>query len=97
MKNITSSQKQTSSYWAKSRCKGSWLHRFNIVDAGEDYVKEVCSLCGKSIFHKVFYGQTDNNDYLKYHARQALFPQHQLYYHEYHYEQEVLNEFYNYD
>lgn len=68
-----------------SRCKGNWLHRFDIVaEYNGRAVKERCARCGKEVVFKLdSNGNASNNEYLKYHARQALLPQHRLYSHEY--------------
>ena len=68
-----------------SRCKGIWLHRFDLVaDYQGRAVKERCARCGKEIILKLDgNGNADNNLYLSYHARQALVPAHNLYAHEY--------------
>lgn len=70
-----------------SKCKGIWLHRFDLVS---EYhypnvaVKERCGRCGAEVIFKIdSNGNADNNNYLKYHARLTLLPQHSLYYHEY--------------
>jgi len=70
-----------------SKCKGSWLHRFELV---VEYhhpnvaVKERCARCAKELIFPIDpNGNADNNNYLKYHARLALLPQHSLYNHEY--------------
>lgn len=70
-----------------SKCKGFYLHRFEIV-AEYHYpntaIKERCARCGKEVVFPVdSRGLSDNNNYLKYHMRQALVPQHPLYGHEY--------------
>ena len=71
----------------KAQCFGDWLHRFEIVaeyhypNAG---VKERCARCGEEIIHVLdSNGNADNMEYLEYHAREALLPQHPLYNHEY--------------
>jgi len=70
-----------------SKCKGSYLHKFDLVAEYHyppDAVKERCSRCGKEVIFKLdANGNADNNKYLKYHARQALIPQHRLWQHEY--------------
>lgn len=68
-----------------SKCKGIWLHKFDLVaDYQGQAVKERCGRCGKEIIIKLdTRGLADNGTYLKYHARQALMPQHVLYSHEY--------------
>jgi hypothetical protein len=69
----------------KSRCKGIWLHRFELVaDYNGWAVKERCARCGKEVVFKLdSNGNADNNRYLSYHARQALLKEHSLYSHEY--------------
>lgn len=70
--------------FSHSKCKGIWLHKFDLVaDYQGRAVKERCARCGKEIVIKLHNGEADNNNYLKYHARQALLPQHSLYSHEY--------------
>lgn len=71
----------------ESQCRGTWLHKFDLIAEYHfpaDAVKERCSRCGKEVVFKIDpLGRADNNNYLKYHARQALVPQHSLYQHEY--------------
>lgn len=66
-----------------SKCKGGWLHRFEIVAEYHQpnaAIKERCARCGKEVvFPMDDNGNADNNNYLKYHARQALVPQHPLF------------------
>lgn len=69
--------------WPKSRCVGSWLHRFSIKNEWIDCVQEVCEICGTSAFFKIVDGKIDNLDYIKHHMRQILVPQHPLFSHEY--------------
>jgi len=71
------------SFFGKSKCRGGWLHRFNIQRQWEDCVEEVCEICGKSVFFKVINGHADNSQYISYHARQCLPKQHPLFSHEY--------------
>ena len=70
-----------------SRCKSFWLHKFDLVAEyhhPNTAVKERCARCGKEVIFKIdSRGLADNNLYLKYHARQALVPQHSLFAHEY--------------
>lgn len=71
----------------QSKCKGIWLHRFYVVaeyHSPNPAIKERCARCGKEVVFKAdSNGNCDNNNYLKYHARQALLPQHSFYSHEY--------------
>jgi hypothetical protein len=74
----------TNSSWANSNCKGTWLHRFKITEQYGNAVKEVCEICGKSKVFKIDEsGRTNNLEYVAYHIRQVLVPQHKLYQHEY--------------
>ena len=73
----------TDLFWGNSECYDSWLHRFSIVQAYEEGVLERCEICGDEVFHKVVDGRIDNNEYLSYHARQALMPQHEYFKREY--------------
>lgn len=69
----------------ESKCRGIWLHRFELVaDYKGEAVKERCARCGKEVVFKLDRNQNaDNFNYLKYHARQSLLPQHSLWSHEY--------------
>jgi len=70
-----------------SKCKGIWLHKYDLVADYGEAIKERCARCGKELVTKIYKGVADNNTYLKHHARQALVPQHSLFAHEYpHYE-----------
>lgn len=70
-------------FWRHSQCLGSWLHRFVIANNYGDCVHEVCQICGQSQFFRIIDGQCNNLEYLDYHLRQALVPQHKYYSHEY--------------
>lgn len=83
MKNTISFLTHQNLSWPKSRCKGSWLHRFELVEEHPNWAKETCGICGKSVYFKICNGRINNLDYIKYHMRQVLTPQHNLYYHEY--------------
>ncbi len=71
------------SNWNRSQCLGSWLHRFSIVAAFENAVKERCDICHQEQTFQVREGRIDNLNYLTYHMRQVLVPQHSLHKHEY--------------
>lgn len=73
--------------WSYSKCKGIWLHNFQLVsDYQGKAVKERCLRCGKDLIVKLDdKGLADNTNYLKYHMRQAFVPQHPLFSHEYPY------------
>ena len=69
--------------WANSNCKNSWLHRFEIVEQYPDAVKERCVICQKEKVFKIADGRINNEEYLSYHIRSALMPQHPLFQREY--------------
>jgi len=69
-------------FFRDSKCLGSWLHRFDIVEEQGDFVKEVCQICHKQIITKVIMGAVNNQEYMNSHFRHALPPQHPYYYHE---------------
>lgn len=75
--------KTEDSFWGHSQCLDSWLHRFNIAEAFEYGVLERCEICAEEAFFQVADGRIDNEEYLSYHARQALMPQHELFAREY--------------
>lgn len=91
MKSTTSYQKTEGSssaassnpFFGQSECLDIWLHRFQLVEQFEDGVMERCEICGQEEFFPVIDGQIDNQNYLSFHARQALMPQHELFKHEY--------------
>lgn len=83
MKNTTSFPKTTDSFWGQSNCLDSWLHRFDIVQAYEEGVLERCEICNEEVFFPVANGRPDNVNYLSYHARNALMPQHEYFIREY--------------
>lgn len=72
-------------YWEKSHCRGGYLHRYTITGQWEEMVEETCEICGESKYFPIIDGRTNNTEYLEYHMRQALVPQHELFYHEYKY------------
>lgn len=65
-----------------SQCLNKYLHRFNIVEEHDGGVLEVCEICKKRMFFKLIDGKPDNQNYMNYHIRSALPPQHPLYFHE---------------
>lgn len=68
--------------WDNSKCKGTWLHNFNLVAQYENAVKEVCDKCGKSKVFSIKDGRINNLEYIAYHIKQVLVPEHKLYSHE---------------
>jgi len=69
--------------WQKSKCIGTWLHKFVILKINERGVHEICERCQQEEVFAVVNQQTDNLEYLSYHLRSALTPNHPLYYAEY--------------
>lgn len=69
-----------------SECLNGYLHRFSIQQQYPEGVVEICEICKERRFFKVVDGRVNNVEYLGSHARQALLPQHPLFYHEYKYE-----------
>ncbi len=68
--------------FTRSKCRGSWLHRFNMVARYQNGIQERCEICGKKVFFRVIDGKSNNTDYISYHMRQVLIPQHRLFFHE---------------
>lgn len=46
-------------------------------------MRERCEICGNEVNFRVVDGRVNNQEYLAYHERQALFPQHRKFWHEY--------------
>jgi hypothetical protein len=79
-----------------SRCKASWLHKFEIIGQYYNGVMERCERCSKKKFFRVDdTGRTNNRIYLSYHIRQALYPSHRLFAHEYPDSRLIINKGYN--
>lgn len=72
-------------FFRYSKCLGSWLHRFNIVEEFDNGVMEVCEICHRKKFFKLIDGKVDNLNYMDWHIRQALPSQHPIYSHEHFY------------
>lgn len=83
VKNTTLSSKRMSSFWQRSRCLGIWLHRFKIVKQWDEAVMERCEICHKSKVFQIRNGRVNNNEYIAWHIRQMLVPNHNLFSHEY--------------
>lgn len=71
------------SFWQKSRCLGSWLHRFVIKAEFPQGVLEVCEICHMRRFFRIHEGKVNNKEYMDWHFRQALTPFHPYFNHEY--------------
>lgn len=65
----------------KSRCKGSYLHKFVTIAATQDGVLERCvkAGCGTKHVIKLVNGQPNSVEYARYHKREFLIPQHRLF------------------
>ena len=70
-------------FWGYSECMGGWLHRLTVIEQYPECTVELCILCKNKFYFKTVGGNPDNLEYLDYHARQVLFPQHPFYQHEY--------------
>jgi hypothetical protein len=73
-------------FFRESKCLGTWLHRFKIVEEYPDGVLELCEVCQKTKFFKLIDGKVDNLAYMDYHIRNAIPPFHPLFEHEYLYD-----------
>lgn len=80
---LESVMKARHTLWKESRCIGSWLHRFQIIEEYPEGVLELCEICKKTKFFKILNGGVDNNKYMDWHIRAALIPNHPLFYHEF--------------
>ena len=66
----------------KSKCKGNWLHKFQILGENPFYVFERCERCGKKELFRKINGRIDNYAYAASHMREILQQWHPLYKHE---------------
>lgn len=69
--------------WLKSKCIGTALHNFQIFNITDKYVHEICRNCAQEEAFSIVNGKTDNLNYLDFHLRSALTPNHPLYYAEF--------------
>jgi hypothetical protein len=67
----------------KSKCKGTYLHKFANINAKENAVLERCVKCGKRHVIRLVKGEPHIVDYARYHQREFLIPQHRLFLHEF--------------
>jgi len=58
--------------WRQSKCKGHWLHRYQLARQFSEGSEEVCEICHDKRFFKVRNGKVNNREYLDYHLRSAL-------------------------
>jgi hypothetical protein len=75
-------------FLSKSECLNSYLHNYLIVKIWPDCLEEICEICGDRQFFK-----GDNLEYVDYHAKQMIFPQHPLYYHETNYVRDLQKQY----
>lgn len=73
------------SFFQNSLCKNKYLHRFSIKEESTTGVLEVCEICKLRHSFKVIDEKLNNADYMNWHIRNALPPQHPLYFHEHEY------------
>jgi hypothetical protein len=78
-------------FWQNSECLNQYLHRFSIQEEYDDGVLEACEICGITKFFRIIEGKVDNVEYMSYHLRQALPPEHEYYDHEHFYDPLTLN------
>ncbi len=69
--------------FAKSRCRGPYLHKFVTICSTEDGVGERCVKCGQTHVIKLVNGQPNITEYARWHMREFLVPQHRLFQKEY--------------
>lgn len=69
--------------WQNSQCKNQWYHRFQIISETPLGVLEMCQICKKKKFFKIIQGRLNNMEYLAYHNREALTPNHNKFKREY--------------
>lgn len=64
---------------SKSRCRGSYLHKFATMVAMSEGVLERCLKCGKKHIIKLVKGEPNIVEYSRWHMREFLIPQHRLF------------------
>ncbi len=74
------------SFFQNSQCLNKFMHRFSIKQEWSDGVLEVCEICKCKQFFKVIDDKLNNADYMSYHFRNVLPPNHPFFYHENNYE-----------
>ena len=69
----------------KSKCRGSYLHKFITLGQYDNSVLERCvkASCGVKRVVKLANGMPNPVDYARSHMREFLIPQHRLYYREF--------------
>lgn len=75
---------------ANSKCRGNWLHRFELVGASDQGVLERCEICHMKKSFRTVNGTINNIQYLSYHMRNGLQKEQRLFNHEYP-NQKILN------
>lgn len=66
-----------------SKCRGNWLHRFELVGMSDKGVLERCLICHKKVSHRMVDGSINNKRYLSFHMREGLQKDHRLFAKEY--------------
>lgn len=67
--------------FSKSKCRGSYLHKFANIQATPDGVLERCVKTGCGVKHvvKLVNGQPNVVEYARWHCREFLIPAHRLF------------------
>lgn len=65
--------------FSKSRCRGTYLHKFMTIDSKSDAVLERCIKCGEKHVIKLDKGEPNIVEYARVHMREFLIPQHRLF------------------
>lgn len=71
--------------FSASKCRGNWLHRFEVVGTSDAGVLERCEICHVKKSFRAVDGSINNRKYLSFHMRNALQKDHRLFAHEYPY------------
>lgn len=70
--------------WEDSLCTDVWLHRYNIVYQSDEWIMEICEICGDDQYYRILEdGSSDNQEYLSHNLRLALPYHHPWSKHEY--------------
>lgn len=67
----------------KSKCKGSYLHKFLTIKAERGSVLERCVKCGQKHVIRLVNNEPNVVEYSRWHMREFLVPQHRLFGHEF--------------
>lgn len=71
--------------FSRSKCRGSYLHKFATISANNDAVLERCVKRGCGVKHviKLVKGEPNPVEYARFHQREFLIPAHRLFANEY--------------